>query len=147
MISKQQLSVVHVAKARLGLCDDDYRALLKQAAGVESARDLDAWGFARIMEAFERLGFQSTFASRNLGNRRAGMASPAQVALMRSLWREGGYGEGDDRSLDRYLDHHFHVSSVRFVDAARAPKIIAGLKNMARRSRAGNGRAPETPAA
>jgi hypothetical protein len=74
-MTNKQLALLHVAKSRLGLDEDTYRAVLLSCGGVESARDIDADGFALIMYRFEELGFRSDAAKRTYGAR-LGMASP-----------------------------------------------------------------------
>ncbi len=128
-LGRKQISLIHVAKGRLGLTEDDYRAILWQVGGVESSADLDAFGFEAVMEHFERLGFQSDWRRRNFGTRPA-MASPGQVDLIRRLWREYTDGEGTDLTLGKWLARTFKVSALRFVPRKMAPKVIAALKAM-----------------
>ena len=128
---RKKISLVHVAKKKLGLSDDDYRAVLLRAAGVSSSRDLDDWGFNQVMQEFARLGFQSDFGRRNLVARRNPfMASSAQLGYIRRLWSEYTDGEGTDASLGKWLERSFKVSSVRFITADLAPKAITALKAM-----------------
>ena len=128
-LARKQISLIHVAKARLGLEDDDYRAILMRCGSVASSRDLDDIGFELVMDAFHRLGFDSDFSRRNFGHR-AGMASAPQVALIRALWSEYTGGAGDDRSLGKWLERTFKVSSLRFLPVDKAPKAITALKAM-----------------
>jgi len=69
------------------------------------------------------------------------MASPAQVRMIRGLWRD--YADrADARALDKWLARTFHVSSLRFLTAPAAQAAITGLKAMAGRRDA----APQTRA-
>lgn len=128
-ITRKQLSLVHVGEARLGLCDEDYRAILMRAAGVTSSKDLDPVGFEQVMDAFHALGFESDFSRANLGHR-AGMATAPQVAMIRGLWDDYTGGEGTDFSLGKWLERTFKVSSVRFVPRETAGKAITALLAM-----------------
>ncbi|WP_096701622.1 regulatory protein GemA [Magnetospirillum sp. 15-1] len=128
-LAHKQLSLIHVAKAQLCMEEDDYRAILRRFGGVESSANLDPSGFARVMDAFTRLGFRSDFSKRNFGER-AAMASPRQVALIRDLWTEYTGGEGTDATLGKWLERTFKVSSLRFLTAECAPKAITALKAM-----------------
>jgi len=58
MIHRSKLAQIHIAKAQLGLADDEYRALLARAAGVSSAKDLTDRGVALVLNEFKRLGWQ-----------------------------------------------------------------------------------------
>lgn len=128
MPTTKQTALLHVAKKRLGISDEDWRALLKRAAGVKSSADLDRAGFERMMETLHHLGFTSDFAKEHLGHR-PGWATAAQHALIEDLWRAVTDGEGDAAGLDRWIAKRFGVSGLRFADAEIARKIIGGLKN------------------
>lgn len=127
-ISKAKKALLHVAKHQLGLSDDDYRSVLRREGGVESSRDLDGPGFDRVMAAFERLGFRTQSAHVDRADR-DGMATPAQVAAIRRLWRSYK-GDDDERGLRRWLEKHLHASHPRFLDAGKAGKAVAILKKM-----------------
>lgn len=138
-LARKQTSIIHVAKAQLGLAEEDYRALLQRAAGVGSSRELDGWGFNAVMAEFERLGFRSGSKRHrpSFGGQRAGMASDAQVYRIRTLWGEFTGGQGDDASLGKWLERQFKVSALRFLPAEKVPKVMAALKAMvARKQRA-----------
>ena len=128
-LDRKQLSLIHVAKKQLHLEDVDYRAILLRFGGVESSADLDRAGFLRVVDAFARLGFRSDASTKNFGER-AGMASSSQVALIRKLWVEYTAGEGTDKTLGKWLERTFKVTSLRFVASDVAPKAITALKAM-----------------
>lgn len=134
-LTKKQTALIHVAKAQLGLSDDDYRAVLRDEAGVGSSRNLDNDGFDAVMERFRSLGFKPTDTPPAYG-RRAGMATPAQVSYIRSLWSEYTDGVGDDRSLGKWLQRTVKVSDLRFVSFAAARKAITGLRAMVEKKKA-----------
>lgn len=127
-ISNEKKSVIHVARHQLQMADQDYRALLQRAAGVSSSADLDEAGFTAVMTEFERMGFRSS-KGRAQKERREGMATPAQIGKIRALWK-GYTGNDDDQRLGHWLEKHFHVSHVRFLEGYRAGKAIAVLKKM-----------------
>jgi phage gp16-like protein len=128
MITAKQITVVHLAKARLGLEDDMYREILQKLGGVASAKQLDAAGFEAVMEYFASCGFQSTWRKRTFGNR-PGMATPPQVDLIRGLWRDFS-GADDEAALNKWLERSFHITALRFLDKVMAQKAITGLKKM-----------------
>lgn len=127
-ISNEKKSVLHVAKSQMQMVDADYRALLQRAAGVSSSVDLDEAGFTAVMAEFERMGFRSSKGSAQK-ERREGMATPAQIGKIRALWK-GYIGIDDERALGHWLEKHFHISHVRFLEDWRAGKAIAILKKM-----------------
>jgi hypothetical protein len=137
-MTREQLALVHMAKKHLaktqGWDEDMYRLMLRQLGGVESAKDLDEKGFAQIMEYAASWGFRSDWRERTFG-RRPGMATPRQVDLIRDLWWEWRGADGD-AGLDKWMEHSFGVSALRFATPEVAAKAISGLKAMLRRKSA-----------
>lgn len=129
LMTKQKLSVIHIAKQRLGISDEGYRDILQKIGGVGSSKELDEHGFEAIMLRFQQLGFKSTWNQKNYGYR-PGMASPRQVALVRTLWKQFTNGEGGEKSLSKWLSHKFSINSVRFLDANTAHRVVGALKRM-----------------
>ncbi|MFB2553220.1 phage protein GemA/Gp16 family protein [Ensifer soli] len=86
-ITNKQIALLHVAKKQLGLDDDTYRAILARYGRCESAADLTQPGFTAVVKYFTAMGFRSTWTQRTYGYRPT-MATPAQVDLIRSLWRK-----------------------------------------------------------
>ncbi|MBB4018338.1 hypothetical protein GGR16_003385 [Chelatococcus caeni] len=138
-LPSNQLAVIHLAKKSLGLDDETYRAVLTFHAGVSSAKDLTPAGFEAVMRYFNACGFRSTWNARTFG-RRPGMATPRQIDLIRSLWRDWS-GADDEQALGRWLERSFGVSALRFLSSTKAGDAINGLKAMIRRKdRPSNGK-------
>lgn len=133
MISKAQIAILHVAKAKLAVPDDQYRSILVQVAGVTSSTDLDQAGFESVMGFFEYLWFKPMVAQGQNFGARAGMASFAQLELIRTLWAEWTHGRNED-ALNKSVLRTFKVSGLRFMTADRARKATTALKAMKRRS-------------
>lgn len=53
-MDKKKLALIHIVKKELNLSDGQYRAILQEAAGVKSAKDLDEEKFRRLMNYFVR---------------------------------------------------------------------------------------------
>lgn len=134
-ISKRQLAFLHVGKSKLGLTDETFRLALAQIGGVTSSKDLDRDGFDAMIGFFEYLDFTPTGAKGKSYGTRPGMASFAQIELIRALWNEytrfSYQGEGE---LNTWLEHYWKISSLRFLTAAQAPKVITALKAMKSRA-------------
>jgi phage gp16-like protein len=130
-IDRRKIALLHVAKAKLGLSDETYRLALAHIAGVTSSTELDLAGFEAIMGFFEWMGFKPLRPNGPSFGNRPGMASFAQIALIRALWHEYTHsayaGEGE---LNKWLERCFKVSSLRFLKAEAAPKVITALKAM-----------------
>ena len=132
-LSNSQNRILHVAKAKLKMPDDEYRSSLAVIADVTSSTELGQAGFEAMMGFFEWMGFNPLQKSDpNYGNR-PGMASFAQIELIRVLWSEWtglALGQGDDTGLTTWVKRVFKVDSMRFLTAAQAPKVITALKAM-----------------
>lgn len=127
MLPKAKIALVQVAKRHLGMADADYRALLRDQGGVDSATELDQRGFDDVMIRFGQLGFVSKRTREGMGLGRVGMATTGQIQLIRALWRELVEAPSD-RSLDKWLDHSFGVSAVRFLTHKKAHAVIGAMR-------------------
>ncbi len=128
-LAANKIAVIQVARQKLGLTEEDYRAILFNIGGVQSSRDLDDDSFDAVMFRFKELGFVSTWNRQNFGYR-SGMATPRQVAKIRAMWNSFTDGTGTDESLGKWLEGRFKVTALRFIDAATARKAIGALSNM-----------------
>ena len=54
----KQLALIHIAKQRLNIDDDDYRDMLNGIAGVRSAAKLDGVGLEAVIRHLKSLGFE-----------------------------------------------------------------------------------------
>lgn len=132
-LSNKQKAILHVAKAKLDLSDAEYRAALVHVAGVTSATELDKAGFDAIMGLFEYLGFAPLTRTGQDYGARPGMASFAQLELIRAIWTE--YTDHrDEDALNKWLLRTFKVSSLRFLRKDAAGKAITALKAMKARA-------------
>lgn len=96
MISKGKLAQIHIAKAQLGLSDEEYRAILARTAGVSSAKELDNRTVGGVMFELRRLGFQPKAPKKagrkpNTFNKHEQMAKiEAQLTDMELSWEYAG---------------------------------------------------------
>lgn len=133
-ITKNQLKLIWVAKSKLGMSDEGFRAALVQIAGVTSTKELDRDGFEAMMGFFEFCGFAPLRTKGPSYGTRPGMASFAQIELIRVLWQEYTHGKAGEAELNLWLERYWKLSSLRFLSAATAPKIITALKAMKARA-------------
>lgn len=126
MITRKQIALLHVACSRINMSQENYRALLLREAGVESSKLLYNDGFDKMVRAFERFGFKPAGRKPSYGNR-PGMATSAQVVIIRKLWR-AYCGAHDEAALNGWLEKYHHVSSLRFLTQDSGRKVITGLK-------------------
>lgn len=128
-ISKPQTTILHVAKSKLGLDDETYRQVLVRVAGVTSSKDLDNAGFQAVMGFFDYAGFRPTGKGAPRYGNRPGMASFAQLELIRELWRELHRDKAvNEEALAGWLLKYHKVHSMRFLTLDAARKVITALK-------------------
>jgi len=124
-----QKALLHVVKAKLGWTEEVYRQVLVRIAGVTSSTDLDRAGFDAIMGFADYCGFRPLAKGAPRYGDRPGMASYAQLDLIRELWREvHGQTKCDDAALAGWLAKYMKVSSLRFLTLDGARKAITALK-------------------
>ena len=128
-LSRPQTSILHVAKAKLLWDDETYRMALVRIAGVETSKDLDQAGFEAMMGFAEYCGFRPLEKGAPRYGNRPGMATYAQLEMIRELWRELHEQETcDDDALIGWLLKYHKVSSMRFLTLEAARKCIVALK-------------------
>lgn len=57
-LRQRQLAAIHVARRDLGLDEDSYRRMLREVAGVCSAKDLDRAGRRQVLDHLRRAGWR-----------------------------------------------------------------------------------------
>jgi phage gp16-like protein len=143
MLTKKQITVLHVAKSRLCLDDETYRDILEANAGVRSAKNLDYKGFLAVMRHFEVCGFKRyETANRKTGEtgkqqNRPGMASDGQIRKIKAVWLTlaGSYCvKGQEwKALRGFLNKRFGVSHENFLDQRKAWEVIEAIKKIGQR--------------
>jgi len=124
-----QIKILHVAKTKLGWDDDCYRLALVRIAGVTTSKDLDQDGFEAMMGFADYCGFRPLGKGAPRYGDRPGMATFAQLELIRELWRElHDQNVCDDDQLTGWLLKYHKVASMRFLTMEAARKAIVALK-------------------
>ena len=131
-LSTAQIRLIKTAAKKLALSDDEYRSALVKLCGVTSCKDLDRDGFLIVMAYFRWLGFDPVAPGGPNYGERPGMASFAQLELIRSLWSEHTGGAGA-AALARWLERTFKVTDERFLTTGTAQKAITALLAMRKR--------------
>lgn len=128
-LTNPQKAILHLAADKLKWDDDTYRQVLVRIAGVTTSKDLDQAGFEAVMGFMEYSGFRPLAKGAPRYGNRPGMATFAQIELIRELWRElHDQAVCDDEHLTGWLAKYAHVSSLRFLTLDGARKVIVALK-------------------
>ncbi len=130
------IAAIHTLKSKLGLSDDDYRALLVNLTGKNSSKALGAKEQARVrdhMQALgERLGVLVPTRRRTFAQTRAA-ASPRERkvwALWNQLHRDGVIQNHSAPALNAWVKRQVGVDALRFCNTAQLDSCIEGLKAM-----------------
>jgi len=126
-INNEQKALIHVAAKELGLEEEEYRAILKQEAGVNSCGDalMDDYRVERLMRRFKKLGFKP----------RRKPSLDAQQKMIYALWKKLAKLEGLDRkALNGFYKRQYGVDHVRFLKAEQKQGMIEALKARLKRA-------------
>lgn len=132
-ISNQEKALVHVAKNRLGLTDDEYRDLLHAECGVESAKDIDRRQLDRLMRRFRLMGFRGKIKQETVKARQTdpgALPTPAQLHKIQGLYERLGW------NCERQLGfNNRQIKRPWPQTRAEANKIAEGLKAILARAK------------
>lgn len=123
---------IHVAKSKLNLSEEDYRAILNGCAGVNSSSEIKEWKqYFSVMAAFKKLGF--SFHPSPEPQRAPGMISAKQESYIKGLWALASRAK-DEKSLRAMVKRLSGVSDIAFLGKKDASKVILALREIARKA-------------
>jgi phage gp16-like protein len=117
-IDNKKLALIHIVKKELNLSDAQYREILRNATGVETARDLDEKKFRKLMNVFMRSGRY---------RKRPGGITLRQKYFIRNLYQDLGW---DPRHFGNFLKKYHHRKSLDRLTKKEAIKVIESLKKV-----------------
>jgi phage gp16-like protein len=125
---RARLATIHVAKKKLAMQEDSYRAMLQRLTGHESAADCTDAQLGRVIEEFRRLGFSAA--------RRP--ADKPHVRKVYALWRElkPYLTDVSDNALRSFVRRQTGLQAPEWLDAQAANKVTEGLKAWLAREKA-----------
>jgi hypothetical protein len=127
---KTKIALIHVAKTKTGLTDDEYRTLLFGVAGITSAAELEREDqFEDIMEAFHKLGFVGSKPLTCPRWEDSWGGTARQRVKIEALWRQLAR-DTSDKALRRFIKRVAHVDSPRWLNVQLTQKIILALEKM-----------------
>jgi hypothetical protein len=135
MQNQKRLAVIHLAKKRLGLDDEAYRAILS-GAGAGSAKGIETeTQFNLVMGAFMRLGFlpSGRAGQKTVSGANPGMISRRQEYYIKGLWELASRAK-DEKSLRRMVKRVGKVDDVSFLTRRDASAVILALRDVCRKA-------------
>lgn len=134
-MKKHWIRIIHIAKAKTGLDDDSYRALLWGAAGVDSATQIrTSQQYNAVMAGFANLGFRVQKRKvESQSSRPANMITARQEYYIRGLWELASRAK-DERSLRGICKRITGVDDLSFCPKSKASALILALRDIAKKA-------------
>ena len=127
---KDELGLIHIAKAELGLDDGTYRDLLEAWTGEVSAGDMSEGQRHTAIENFKKMGFVPE--SDREERLEVAEGDKPHVQKIKGLWlllhEEGAVKNPSLDSLNAFVQRMTDVDHVRWLPPAEAPMVIEALK-------------------
>lgn len=120
LIGRKKLALIHIIKKELNLVNGEYRAILRLAAGVDSAKELDESKFRKLMQYFVR--------SKHYQVNPFGLTI-RQKLYIQSLAKDMAWSESH---LNNFAHKYYHKSRIDDLSKSEAIKLIESLKNILR---------------
>ncbi len=129
LASKKQIQLIHIAKAKLGMDDEAYRALLHDRCRVASSKDLTYAQASRLIDELKRKGGIDPRKGRprNMGGRNS---RDQQLRKIEALLTVGGRPWS---YVDALAQRICKVDKVAWVPNHELYKLIAALRRQAKR--------------
>lgn len=134
-VGNTHIAAIHALKGKLGLTDDDYRALLANLTGKTSSLEMTLPERARVRAHLQRLvggpaGSRGSFAQQYAA------ASPKQRkvwVLWNQLHRQGRIGDNSARALNAWVKRQTGVDALQWANSAQLDSLIEALKDWGHR--------------
>lgn len=117
-ISRKKLAYIHIVKKELHLSDAEYRDILKEVAGVKSAKYLNGQKFRKLINHFVRSGRY--------------YIEPGGLTVKQKLFMKllADNMEWSDNHLNNFIHKYYHKSNINELTRKEAVKVIESLKHV-----------------
>lgn len=133
---RAMLAKVHIAKKQLGLCDDDYAAIMIRETGHDSAGKCSQAELEKALRAFERQGF-TTKAKAPGAKRGKGAADHPAARKARAMWISlgllGAIDNTSEAALEAFARRQLKCDRLQWANQTLVYKLVEALKAMAER--------------
>lgn len=122
------IQLIHIAKAQVGLSDDDYRAVLETTTKKSSCSEMTLSELDDTLKAMKKLGFRV----KKLETKEIEIGwdtSKEQMDYIKGMWELVARYKSD-RALYNFIKRITGASHPRFMDATAAQKVILALRKM-----------------
>ena len=126
-MDNKKLALIHIIKKELSLTDSEYRGILKEAAGVQSAKELNEESFRKLMNYFVRSKY---YRVNQFG------LTMRQKMYIKYLVQELGW---DEPHLKNFLHKYYHKYEIDKLTKAEAIMVIESLKAISEHQKTASG--------
>jgi len=134
---KRLIQLIHVGRSKIGLADDNYRALLEGVTGKSSSADMTVAELETVLQTMRKLGFVAAGSGEEKGlavrPENVGDASPRQIYYIKGLWALASRKKSEE-SLKAIIKRIAGVDDIRFVPKRSASAVILALRDIAERA-------------
>ena len=124
----QLIRLIHVAKQKIGLTEEEYRALLEGITGKTSSTKLTIAELEAVLKAFKRLGFQVKKMAATPDD--VGRATADQIQYIKGLWELSARVK-TEAALNRFIKRITGVPYLQWLDVNTAQKVILAVRYIA----------------
>lgn len=124
----QLIRLIHVAKQKVGLTEEEYRALLEGISGKTSSTELTITELEAVLKAFKRLGFQVKKMAATPDE--VGRATADQIDYIKGLWELSARVK-TEAALNAFIKRITGVPYLRWLDKQAAQKVILAVRDIA----------------
>ena len=127
MINNKQKAILHIAKAQLGLSEEQYREILKAQGGAESSVQLDDFGFEKVLRFFGKMGFKKKRATRRVAP--TDFATEGQRKVLYHLMEDLGWWTSRLLGFIKKMTGKEHVEQLSGREAQRVIEALKAMRN------------------
>lgn len=145
---REELAKIHIGKSQLGLADDIYRDIVREASGgkCESSADLDWRGRRAVLERFAELGWKIRHKGKGQAKPSRPQADYPEAKMIRGLWLElhqlyeagavKAVRDPSEKALNNFVKRMTRVDDMHWLaTSGRIADVIEALKAWVKRSR------------
>lgn len=122
------IQLIHIAKAQVGLSEEDYRAVLESTAKKSSCSEMTLSELDDVLKAMKKLGFKVKKLSTK-ENELGWDASKEQMDYIKGMW-ELVARDKSDRALYKFIKRITGADHPRFMRSIDSQKVITALRKM-----------------
>lgn len=137
MANSGLIKVVHVAKNKLGLSDDDYRDILS-GFNVSSSKELNENELKQLIAVFHKIGFEDTDKKKrkynNLKKRGSildAWATPKQLRMIEAKWMSSDKVRvKTTEALEKFILRIAKVAKIEWLKGKHVQKVIKAIESL-----------------